>query len=545
MELGILLTALWLGILTSISPCPLTTNIAAVSYVGQKISKPYYVFISGLFYTLGRASLYTLLGFALSLSVSSIPAVSNFLQANMPYVVSPALIILGLMLLGVIKFNLYKFGLKERSQKNIEKRGLLGSFVLGALFALALCPVSAALFLGNLIQTKGNILYLILYGIGTGLPVLVLSFIIAFCIKNVSQAYNKISIFEKWARKITGFIFIGGGAYYLISFLGININILSWFTLLADFIVYNLAGMDADTHLVEALHFFIEDVTKIFFLLAVMTTVVSFFRSKLNPEKVREYLEGKPKWLAYIMAVVLGAITPFCSCSSIPLFIGFVEAGIPFGVTMAFLITSPMINEIAIVVFASAVGWKIAGVYVITGMFIGLIGGILMEKFGLEKHVEGYVYDIRMGKTKIENGSITTFRERLSYALSYSKDIVKKIWLYIIIGIGIGAVLHGYVPEEFFAKHTSSDNILAVPLAVVLGIPLYSNATGVIPIAEALLGKGVPIGTVLAMMMSVVAISLPEMIILRKVLKVRLLAYFALYLFVAFIVVGYLYNLVF
>ncbi|MCP4355682.1 MAG: permease [Proteobacteria bacterium] len=320
---------------------------------------------------------------------------------------------------------------------------------------------------------------------------------------------------------------------------------LSWFTSLADFIVYDIISLNAETHLAEALHFFIEDVTKIFFLLTVMTTIVSFFRSKLNPDKVREYLEGKPKWLAYILAIVLGAITPFCSCSSIPLFIGFIEAGIPFGVTMAFLITSPMINEIAILVFASVVGWELTLIYVVTGMSIGLIGGLLMEKLGFEKYVEGYVYDIRMGKTPIIQQAILTFKDRMVYALNYSKEIIQKIWLYIVVGIGIGAFLHGFVPQEFFAKYASADNIFAVPLATILGIPLYSNATGVIPIAEALLGKGVPIGTVIAMMMSVVAISLPEMIILRKVLKVRLLAYFTIYLFTAFIIVGYLYNIIF
>ncbi len=545
MEMGLLLTSLWLGILTSISPCPLTTNITAISYIGQKVGKPYYVLLSGIFYTLGRTALYTILGLALSLSFSSIPLVSQFLQNNMPYVVAPALILVGLMILDIIKIKLPKFGLKEDSQKNMEKQGLIGAFLLGIFFALALCPVSAALFLGNLIQTKGNVFSLILYGIGTGLPVLVLAFILAFSIKNIVKVYSKIVLFEKWARKITGWVFVIGGVYYLVTTLGFGLNILSWFTLLADFIVYNIFALESGTHLAEALHFFIEDVSKIFFLLTAMTTAVSFFRSKLNPEKVRQYLEGKPKWLAYIMAVLLGAITPFCSCSSIPLFIGFVEAGIPFGVTMAFLITSPMINEIAILVFASAVGGQLAFVYVITGMSIGLIGGILLEKLGMEKYVEGYVYDIRMGKQNIAENGISTFDERLAYAWSYAKGIIKKIWLYIIIGIGVGAFLHGYVPEEFFAKYASADNFFAVPLAVIMGIPLYSNATGVIPIAEALLGKGVPIGTVLAMMMSVVAISLPEMIILRKVLKVRLLAYFTIFLFISFVVVGYLYNLIF
>lgn len=535
----LILTAIWLGILTSISPCPLTSNIVAVSYIGQKISKPYYVLLSGLFYTLGRASLYTALGYGLSLSMSSIPTVSIFLQAKMPYLMGPLLIIIGFMILDIINLKLPKLNLIKFHRKNT---GLFGAYGLGFIFALAICPVSAALFIGNLIQTKGDVPSLIAYGIGTGLPVLGIAFILALGANNISSIHKKISVFEKWARKFTGIIFILGGLYYIQTILNLNLNILSWFGLLADYLTYDLFSLDKTTHLAEAIHFFIEDVTKIFFLLFVMTTVVSFFRSKLNPEKVREYLEGKPKWLAYIMAVLLGAITPFCSCSSIPLFIGFVEAGIPFGVTMAFLITSPMINEIAIVVFASAVGVELASVYVITGLAIGLIGGLLMEKLKLEKYVEGYVYDIRMGKRAIVEETITSFKQRVNYALDYSKEIIGKIWLYVIIGVGIGAGLHGFVPAEFFATYANADNWFAVPLAVLSGIPLYSNATGVIPIAEALLGKGVPIGTVLAMMMSVVAISLPEMIILRKVLKPRLIIYFALFLLVAFVVVGYLYN---
>jgi uncharacterized protein len=319
---------------------------------------------------------------------------------------------------------------------------------------------------------------------------------------------------------------------------------LSLFKNLADWIVYNGIGLSSESYLGQAFHFFVEDVIKIFVLLFLITTSVSFFRCGLKSEKIREYLDGKPKWLAYILAVVFGSVTPFCSCSSIPLFIGFVEAGIPFGVTMSFLIASPMINEVAILVLASVIGWKLAVVYVISGMTIGLIGGVLMEKLGFERYVEGYVYNKRMNKSTPEKQHILSFKERLRYALGYSTEIIRKVWLYIVIGIGIGAVLHGYVPEEFFVKYASRENIWAVPCAVVMGIPLYSNATGIIPIAEALLNKAVPIGTVLAMMMSVVVISLPEMIILRKVLKPRMLIYFTLFLLTAFILVGYLYNVI-
>ena len=320
------------------------------------------------------------------------------------------------------------------------------------------------------------------------------------------------------------------------------------FKALADFLTYTIIGLQEQTHTAEALHFFVEDTVKILVLLATMTTIVSYFRSHLEPEKVRTYLEGKPKAIAYVLAVLLGAATPFCSCSSIPLFIGFVEAGIPFGVTMAFLITSPMINEIAILVLAGTMGWNLTIIYVLTGMAVGLIGGILMEKLGLERYIEDEAYEMRtngMSSTCCCKNKPKTFKQRMSYALGYMIDVIRKTWLYITIGIGIGALLHGYVPESFFTTYTGANNPVAVPIAVVLGIPLYANATGIIPIAEALLGKGVPIGTVLAMMMSVVAISLPEMIILRKVLKVRMLTYFTLYIFIALIIVGYVYNAVF
>ena len=315
------------------------------------------------------------------------------------------------------------------------------------------------------------------------------------------------------------------------------------FTQIADTITSSLLSLEKETHLGQVVHFFIEDILKIFVLLFLITTIVSFFRSHLHSEKVRDYLNGKPKWIAYIFAVILGAVTPFCSCSSIPLFIGFVEAGIPFGITMAFLITSPMINEVAMIVLGADIGWKLAGIYILTGMSIGLLGGLFMEKMKWGKYIEDYVFDIKMGKLKNKSQKMN-WKDRVFYALDYSKDIIKKIWIYIFIGVGIGAFIHGFIPQDFFTKYTSKENVFAVPLAVLLGIPLYSNATGIIPIAKALLLKSVPVGTVLAMMMSIVAISFPELIILRKVLKVRLLIYFVLFLLFAFTVVGYLYNFI-
>jgi uncharacterized membrane protein YraQ (UPF0718 family) len=313
------------------------------------------------------------------------------------------------------------------------------------------------------------------------------------------------------------------------------------FTWLADWLAYDVLRLDAASNLGHAVHFFIEDVTKIFFLLAAIVYIIGLFRSLLTPERVRSVVAGRSRAVSYPMAVGLGAVTPFCSCSSVPLFIGFLEAGIPLGVTMAFLIASPMINEVAIVVLAAAVGWKVAALYVAAGLTVGIVGGLLIEFFKLEKWVEEYVWKISMGKTAIQE-TATTFKDRMDYAWEQVKDIMGKIWIYVVVGIALGSVLHGFVPQEFFLKYASADNLFAVPAAVLIGIPLYSNATGVIPIVEALMAKGVPIGTVLALMMSVAAISLPEIIILRKVLKPQLIATFTVILFVAFIGVGYLFN---
>lgn len=316
------------------------------------------------------------------------------------------------------------------------------------------------------------------------------------------------------------------------------------FTQLADVVTYDLLGLPAGERLAQAVHFFIEDTTKIFALLVMVVFVMGLFRTLLSPEKVRGMIEGKSRGAAYGLAALLGAVTPFCSCSSVPLFIGFLEGGIPLGVTMSFLITSPLVNEVAVVILGAVMGWKMTAVYVTVGMAVGILGGVLIDRLRLERYVEPYVWTIRMGAlAQVE--ADTTLRGRVRYAWGEVRDIVRRIWLYVFIGIGIGAALHGYVPEELFARYASPDNPFAVPAAVLMGLPLYSNATGVIPVAEALLGKGVPYGTVIAFMMSVVAISPPEFIMLRKVLKPTMLVLFGGYLTAAFMLVGLLLNLIF
>ena len=315
------------------------------------------------------------------------------------------------------------------------------------------------------------------------------------------------------------------------------------FEALANILIYQLAGLSPDTPIGQAIHFFVMDVTKIFALLVIIIYIMGLLRALLSPEKVREFVRGKPKWLARSLAILLGAITPFCSCSSVPLFIGFVEAGIPLGVTFSFLIASPMINEVAVVILAGILGWKLAALYVLAGLTVAYVGGIVMEWFKPEKWVEDYVWKIQMGEMQAPEAD-NSLKGRHRYALAEVKEIVGRIWKWVLIGVGLGALFHGFVPESWVAAHLGGDDWYTVPLAVIMGVPLYSNATGVIPIAEAMLGKGVALGTVLALMMSIAALSLPEMLILRKVIHWKALAIYATVLAVAFTLVGWGFNFI-
>ena len=316
------------------------------------------------------------------------------------------------------------------------------------------------------------------------------------------------------------------------------------FDALASLIAYQWLGLSPVSHLGAALHFFVMDTSKIFVLLVVIIYLMGLLRAMLSPERVRDYVRNKPKWLARSSAISLGAVTPFCSCSSVPLFIGFVEAGIPLGVTFSFLIASPMINEVAAVLLVSILGWKIAALYVAAGLVVAYLGGVVMERFRPERWVEAYVWDIHVGETQLAKAD-TSLAGRHRYAWSEVREIVGRIWKWVIAGIAVGALFHGYVPEAWVVEHLGGrDNWLAVPAAVVLGVPLYSNATGVIPVAEAMLGKGVAIGTTLALMMSIAALSLPEMIILRKVIRWPALALYSGVLAVAFSLVGWAFNLI-
>lgn len=284
-------------------------------------------------------------------------------------------------------------------------------------------------------------------------------------------------------------------------------------------------------------------------MLFTIISVIAFLRSYLDADKIKAYIEKQPKFLANLLAALFGAITPFCSCSSIPLFIGFMEAKIPFGVAMSFLITSPMINEIAMLVLAGVLGIKITVIYIVTGIIVGVIGGFLMEKLGFEKYLQDYLKKLgentRCYSCSCSNAKeAITIKSRIKDAFIYAKDLIQKIWLFILLGVGMGAFLHGYVPQEFFMKYMGDNNLFAVPLAVMAGIPLYADATTIIPVAQVLIQKGAAVGTVLVFMMAVVGLSLPEMIILSRVMKKELIIRYVIFMFITFTIVGYFYNFI-
>ena len=310
---------------------------------------------------------------------------------------------------------------------------------------------------------------------------------------------------------------------------------------LADWLTYDLIGLLPETHLGESINFFLYDVPKILMLLAGMIFLVTFIRSFFSPERTRAALGGRREGIGNVLAAGLGVLTPFCSCSAVPLFIGFVESGIPLGVTFSFLIATPVVNEIALAMLFGLFGWQIAGLYLVSGLTIAVVGGLLIGRLQPEKYVEEFVWQVKVGQAS----DVTykpTWDDRIRDAGRSTKEIVGKVWLFVVIGIGIGAGIHGYVPEDFLVNVMGREAWWSVPAAVLLGVPLYANAAGIIPVVHALMEKGAALGTVLAFMMSVVALSLPEMLILKRVIKLRLIAIFIGIVAVAIIFTGYLFN---
>jgi len=311
---------------------------------------------------------------------------------------------------------------------------------------------------------------------------------------------------------------------------------------LAGWLAYEFFSLPQGSHLGESLAFFFYDVPKILLLLSGMIFLISLMQTFIDTQKVRVIVEKHGEGIGNVIAAIFGAITPFCSCSSVPLFIGFVQAGIPIGITFSFLITSPLMNEVAFVLLIGLFGWKIALLYLLSGISIGIISGLFLGRMKLERYVEGFVYDIKPQNRGQLLEEKFTWTERASRAAESTREIVRKVWMFVIIGIGIGAFIHGFVPQDALAGIMGKGAWWSVPVSVLLGIPLYSNAAGIIPIVSALLSKGASLGTALAFMMSVVGLSLPEAIILKRVLRTPLLVIFFAVIGVSIILTGYMFN---
>lgn len=309
---------------------------------------------------------------------------------------------------------------------------------------------------------------------------------------------------------------------------------------LADWLTYSVFSIKPETLWAETVSYFFYDTLKIFILIAVITFAISVFRTFLPPEKIRSILARKGKYTGNVLAAFLGIVTPFCSCSAIPLFLGFVQAGVPLGTTFSFLVASPMVNEVALILLLGLFGWKIAVLYISGGLVIAILSGVVIGKINPEKLVEPFVYET--AASSAAPLPTLSWQERLQYAKTYTLNILKKIWPYVIVGISVGAIIHGYVPTDFLARYAGSEKWYAVPLAVLIGIPLYSNAAGVIPLVSALTQKGVAMGTTLAFMMSVTALSLPEFMILKKVMRVKLIFIFAAIVGTGIMLTGFLFN---
>ena len=322
------------------------------------------------------------------------------------------------------------------------------------------------------------------------------------------------------------------------------------FTLFADWIVYDILGLAPQEKLADALHFFIEDTTKIFVLLFVMIYLIALLRASLDVERIRDFLAGKHRATGYVLGAGFGAITPFCSCSSIPVFLGFTSAGIPVGITMAFLLTSPLINEVAVLLLVSLLGWEFTLLYVIAGVIVGISGGFFLDLIRAERWLQPFAAKAYQkgkgtdpGAAGQQPAAVLSMRERHEFAKSETMEIIGRVWKWVFLGVGLGAALHGFVPQGWLEEHLGDGQWWSVPASVLLGIPLYSNATGVIPVMESLIVKGLPVGTTLAFCMSTVAASFPEFILLKQVMQWKLLATLFLMLLISFTLVGWILNL--
>ena len=348
-----------------------------------------------------------------------------------------------------------------------------------------------------------------------------------------------MSVAERLRARTPTRRWVGMGAAVVVWFTLYEVNLPIW-----DWLVYDVVGLDAASRLGSGVHFFFYDSVKIALLLVGIIFVVTVLRSFMSVERTRALLGGRREGVGNVMAAGLGVITPFCSCSAVPAFIGFVAAGVPIGVTMSFLISSPLVNEVAIALLFGMFGLGPTLLYVGAGLVIAVVAGFVLGRLRVERWVEPFVFETRLGGQVIDSSFALTWDDRIQMGVEEVGSILRKIWPYLLVGIGLGAAIHGWAPEDFFAQYAGAGNPFAVLIAVGIGIPLYSNAAGVMPLVQALHDKGLPMGTLLAFMMAVVALSLPELILLRRVLKPPLIATFVAVTGVGIVAVGYLFNAV-
>ena len=310
-----------------------------------------------------------------------------------------------------------------------------------------------------------------------------------------------------------------------------------------DLAVFDVVGLDPDTRLGHAVHFFLYDTAKILLLIVGLIFVISMARASIPPERIREVISRRHAATGFLLAAAFGALTPFCSCSSVPLFIGFVAAGVPLGVTLTFLITSPLINQVGVVMLAGMVSWQVGVLYVLTGMTMAIIAGVLLSRLDLERWIDPFVRDVAAPPPAGDDGKVA-LADRVDAARSETRDILRTVWPYVLVGIGLGAGIHGWVPADFFAETGIADSVWSVPVATLAGVPLYANVAGVVPLVEAVYAKGLGLGTAMAFMMSIVALSLPALILLKRVMRLPLLLIFTGVVTIGIIAIGFLFDVI-
>ena len=549
---GLLLT----GLAAAIAPCPLATNLTALGYICRRIGNRRASLAAASLYTLGRIGAYVLLGWLAGVGLENAPSLSFRLQTELTQYLAPLMLLGGLLILGLLPLPRLGSGrMKSHLAERLGASGALGSLGLGFLFALALCPPSAALLFGSALplslEMGGGKLWLGMaaFGCGSALPVALIALLISFGSAKSRAVMKHLPSVQKAVNLLTGAAFLLLGAYWALDGLLPTWDPFALIEILANLFTAEVLAIPLETPIGASVSFFLFETLKVLLLLYLISLLMGIVNMYFPVERVRRFLTTRRLFgLQYLLAAVFGAVTPFCSCSSIPLFIGFLRGGIPLGVTFSFLITSPLVNEVAVAMFLSAFGLKITVIYTLTGILMGSIGGFILSRFPLHRLLTEWLLALQHdGESRLaaEGGPRPAFRERLAVVQREALGILRGVLPYVLIGIAIGAGAHGYVPDGFFTELMGPENLFALPAAVLCAIPMYANAAAIVPVIEVFVSKGVPIGTAIAFMMATVGLSLPEAMLLRKVMTWRLIGIFFGTVAVFILLFGYLFNLLF